>query len=168
MSGYAHDYTYFIYCPHCGQMKIGGTDAPHRRLNQLDAEHRATCPMIWPWPHRQRLRLIAACWDNQQPYFHRQFRVLWVYGEWYLYTEAMRARLLALGAEHLPDVPPWRPDMAARRLGQPNVRRTGHTSPWRTPRSSLRRCGGSTCGRRRRLRIADRSNKGGTADGDPA
>jgi hypothetical protein len=125
MGGYAHDYTYFVYCPHCGQMKIGGTGGIAGRRARLDSEHRATCPRIWPWPHRQSLRLIAAFDEDWEPYFHRQFLRSWTYGEWFLYENRMRAWLIAHGITDAPPVPPWTPDAVRRIVAQPKVRKTG-------------------------------------------
>jgi hypothetical protein len=111
MGGYAHAYTYFLYCPHCGQMKIGGAGIIPKRRTKLDTEHRVSCPMIWPWPVRMRLQLIAEFYEDWEPYFHRQFLASWTYGEWFVYSRRMRAFLVAHGVVDAPEVPPWTPDL---------------------------------------------------------
>jgi hypothetical protein len=107
-----YDFTYWLHCPPCGLVKIGGTDQFEQRWSQLRTKHRRDC-LAWTGVPG-RLRLIAIAPGNWQSPFHRHFRRLKVKGEWCAYTWVMHLFLAKRGITDLPKAPEWTPEMVRR------------------------------------------------------
>jgi hypothetical protein len=108
--------TYFMYCPDCGLVKVGGSKNPKGRLGPVQREHQEECRRLFRGPTQSKLRLLGTFPGNQQATFRRhKFPGLYARREWLIYkprvqrflSRAIAAGLAAPGPKDLPAVPDW-------------------------------------------------------------
>jgi hypothetical protein len=94
-------YTYFMYCPDCGLVKVGGSKNPERRRGAVQREHRKKCRGLFADPATSKIALLATVLDNQQVRFRRWvFPDLYVRREWLRYVPRVRHYLAVLRHEN--------------------------------------------------------------------
>jgi hypothetical protein len=114
-------HTYFMYCPDCGRMKVGGSSHLKRRLKDVRRAHQKKCRGLFSGPSPRKIELLGTVRGNQQAWFRRQkFPNLYTRPEWLIYGLRVRdylaaqprvRRYLAAHGRKLPPVPGWTPSL---------------------------------------------------------